>query len=99
MRSRIVPVESGSRVSRNQAYNMISVYGDAVLVESVLPPVVADTPQVGPDNASLLTPADIKPNNKTRTTSWMNTSCSQKYNKNEILEIVVVVLYCRAWYP
>ena len=30
---RIVPVESGSRVSRNQAYNMISVYGDAVLVE------------------------------------------------------------------
>jgi hypothetical protein len=30
---RIVPVESGSGVSRNQAYNMVSVYGDAVLVE------------------------------------------------------------------
>jgi hypothetical protein len=30
---RIVPVESGSGVSRNQAYNMVSVYGDVVLVE------------------------------------------------------------------
>lgn len=30
---RIVPVESGSGVSRNQAYNMVSVYGDVVLTE------------------------------------------------------------------
>ena len=34
-RCRIVPVESGSGVSRNQAYNMVSVYGDVVLVEPV----------------------------------------------------------------
>jgi hypothetical protein len=39
---RIVPVESGSGVSRNQAYNMVSVYGDAVLVE---PSSNVDPPQ------------------------------------------------------
>lgn len=32
---RVVPVESGSRTSRNQAYSMLSVYGDVVLIESL----------------------------------------------------------------